>query len=155
MSKIILLVLFGFSFLLGIAQQKTKFNAKHKVSNTKSIDSCILFQKLLLKSWKLNANKSMYIDSLMLLNNETFRNCLLGKTRDEVIKLLGYPVNENIRHLQYSHKLEYMVYYTDPNKLGDGHFNDHYGFSIEIELGKNNRVKCFGNISGIGTSVNQ
>jgi|688.fasta_scaffold561425_2 hypothetical protein len=155
MPKTVLIILFFFSFMLVQSQHKTKFKAKPKLSKVITNDSCVLFKKLISESWRLCENKNEYLDSLGLLYNETFKNCLIGKTRDEVFKLLGYPNKETIQYLSFSHTIEYIIYYTDPYTLNSKHSNEHYGFNIVIELDKNKKIKGFGAINEIIVSIKE
>lgn len=137
MPKIIFILFFGFSFMLASAQHKTKINVKPILSKTKSIDSCLLLKELISKHWKLDTLGNWYEDSLRIFTNETFTNCLLHKTKSEIIKLLGVPNFTTFSYNEY-HSLGYIL------MANPYYFDICSNVTMFIELNNNNRVKLIG-----------
>ncbi len=80
-----------------------------------NIDSCCILKKLVEKNWTYQKKGNYFKDSLgMFYNSElypAFTKCLYGKSKKDIIKLLGKPSNYKNRAAKYS-----FYYCISPNK---------------------------------------
>lgn len=111
-------------------------------SQVKQVDSCLIFEKLLKKEWIYVKKGNYFIDSSGILRNKhlypAFKNCLLNKSRKNILKLLKYPSNSGLKSDTYIYCLSsnndpsccYEALYIRFNKRGKVISSDIFGCEL-------------------------